>query len=312
MPFAPEQLLAMGAQEWERSVAFEALASERAKGAPELELVPDQAIQMTREEEAEQAIRRFLEAENILTVPGWMAHYRNLPVPAYIEPLAELSVLDDLTSAARPGEDGLRYIPKPSATLGYFERSAALDPRPLIVHEGVPGHFFQFSLSWAHENSIRRFYYDSGPNEGIGFYAEEMMLQAGLFDDSPRTREIVYNFMRLRALRVEVDVKLALGSFTIDDATDYLRTRTPMDYDTARAEAILFASLPGQAISYQIGKLQIVRFLAEARQKMGSKFNLRAFHDYLWKNGNVPISLLRWDDLGVEDEVVMIEKAADK
>ena len=306
MPFAPEQLLAMGAQEWERSVAFEALASERAKGAPELELVPDQAVQMTREEEAEQAIRRFLEAENILTVPSWMAHYRNLPVPAYIEPLAELSVLDDLTSATRLGEDGLRYIPKPSGTLGYFERSAALDPRPLIVHEGVPGHFLQFSLSWAHENSIRRFYYDSGPNEGIGFYAEEMMLQAGLFDDSPRTREIVYNFMRLRALRVEVDVKLALGSFTIDDATDYLRTRTPMDYDTARAEAILFASMPGQAISYQTGKLQIVRFLAEARQKMGSQFNLRAFHDYLWKNGNVPISLLRWEYLGLDDEVAML------
>jgi uncharacterized protein (DUF885 family) len=147
MPFAPEQLLVMGAQEWERSIAFEALASERAKGAPELELVPDQAIQMIGEKEAEQAIRRFLEAENILTVPSWMAHYRNLPVPAYIEPLAELSVLDDLTSATRLGEDGLRYIPKPSGTLGYFERSAAIDPRPLIVHEGVPGHFFQFSLS---------------------------------------------------------------------------------------------------------------------------------------------------------------------
>src|ERR1035441_8130581 len=49
----------------------------------------------------------------------------------------------------------------------------------------------------------------------IGFYSEEMMLQTGLFDDSPRTREIIYNFMRLRALRVEVDVKLALGLFTM-------------------------------------------------------------------------------------------------
>jgi uncharacterized protein (DUF885 family) len=303
MPFTPEQLLAMGGQEWERSIAFEAMASERAKGAPELELVPDQATQMIREEDAEDRIRDFLEAGNILTVPRWMAHYRNLPVPAYIEPLAELGVLDDLTSATRLGENGLRYIPEPSGNLGYFERSAALDPRPLIVHEGVPGHFFQFSLSWAHENPTRRFYYDSGPNEGIGFYAEEMMLQAGLFDDSPRTREIVYNFMRLRALRVEVDVKLALGSFSIDEATEYLRTRTPMDYETARAEAILFASMPGQAISYQIGKLQIVRFLAEARQKLGDQFNLRAFHDYLWKNGNVPISLLRWEWLGLEEEV---------
>ena len=55
-------------------------------------------------------------------------------------------------------------------------------------------------------NPIRRHRYDSVANEGIGFYAEEMMLQAGLFDDNPHTREIIYNFKRLRALRVEVNV----------------------------------------------------------------------------------------------------------
>jgi len=305
-PFTPEQLLEMGRQEWERSIAFEAIAQERAKRLPELAIVPDQATQMIREEEAENAIRRFLEEHNILTVPDWLQHYRNLPAPAYVEPLAELGVLDDLTSATRLDENGVRYIPRPSPNLGYFELSAARDPRPLIVHEGMPGHYFQMSLAWAHENPIRRHYYDSGPIEGIGFYAEEMMLQAGLFDDSPRTREIIYNFIRLRALRVEVDVKLALGSFSIDDATEYLRARTPMDYETARAEAISFASLPGQAITYQIGKLQIMKFLADARQTKGDQFNLREFHDYLWKNGNVPIALLRWEYIGLDDEIAML------
>jgi uncharacterized protein (DUF885 family) len=192
--------------------------------------------------------------------------------------------------------------------LGYFELSAALDPRPLIVHEGVPGHYFQMTLSWAHENEVRRYYYDSGANEGIGFYAEEMMLQMGLFDDSPRSREIICNFMRLRALRVEVDVKLALGEFTIDEATEYLQTKTPMDYATARSEAVFFASLPGQAITYQIGKLQIVKFLADARQQLGDEFNLRAFHDFLWKNGNNPISLLRWEYLGLDDEIALLDE----
>ena len=86
-----------------------------------------------------------------------------------------------------------------------------MDPRPITVHEGIPGHYFQLCLSWKHEDPTRRHYYDSGANEGIGFYAEEMILQAGLFDDSPHTREIIYNFVRLRALRVEVDVKLSLG-----------------------------------------------------------------------------------------------------
>jgi uncharacterized protein (DUF885 family) len=125
-----------------------------------------------------------------------------------------------------------------------------------------------------------------------------MMLQAGLFDDSPHTRESIYNFMRLRALRVEVDVKLALGEFTLEQAARYLEEKVPMDENTARQEAIAFSTGPGQAITYQIGKLQIVKFLAEARMQQSEKFNLRAFHDFVWKNGNVPISLQGWEYLG--------------
>lgn len=71
-----------------------------------------------------------------------------------------------------------------------------------------------------------------------------------------------------------------------------------MDAQTARQEATAFCTGPGQAITYQIGKLQIVKFLADARMQQGDKFNLRAFHDFLWKNGNVPISLQRWEYLG--------------
>src|SRR6202035_1282922 len=151
--------------------------------------------------------------------------------------------------------------------LGYFWLATAKDPRPDMVHEGIPGHYFQMCLSWKHEDSIRRHYYDSGANEGLGFYAEEMMLQSGLFDDSPHTREIIYNFMRLRALRVGVDVKLALGQFTLEQAAKYLQDKVPMDAQTARQEAIAFSTGPGQGLTYQIGKLQIMQLLAEARLK---------------------------------------------
>lgn len=306
MPFTPEQLLVMGASEWERSVAFETFEQTRNQGLPELPLFPDQATQIAREAELEQHAREFLEAKNILTVPGWMKHYRNLPLPSYVEPLSFMGVTDDLTSDTRLDEDGISYIKKPAPDLDYFSLSIAKDPRPLIVHEGVPGHYFQMSLSWAHENKIRRRYYDSGANEGIGFYAEELMLQFGFFDDRPKLREIMYNFMRLRALRVEVDVRLAVGTFTIDQAADYLEKIVPVDRATARQEAVFFASAPGQAITYQIGKLQIIKFLADARLNQKDKFNLRAFHDYLWKNGNVPIALLRWEYLGLSDEVELM------
>jgi uncharacterized protein (DUF885 family) len=73
-----------------------------------------------------------------------------------------------------------------------------------------------------------------------------------------------------------------------------------MDSHTAHAEAAFFASYPGQAISYQIGKTQIMNFLAEARRRQGDKFDLQAFHDFLWLNGNVPITLQRWELLGLK------------
>ena len=66
--------------------------------------------------------------------------------------------------------------------------------------------------------------------------------------------------------------------------------------------AVFHKYRPGQAITYQIGKLQIVNFLAEARMQQGENFNLRAFHDFVWKNGNVPIALQRWEFLGTADQ----------
>jgi uncharacterized protein (DUF885 family) len=298
MPYSPEDLLAMGRQEWNRAVAFEAFEKNRNKNVPPLKIAHDIDSWIKEAAAKELQIRKFLQDRDILSVPNWVQHYTLRPMPEYLRALQGFGEMDDFTSPSRLKENCIRYATEPSGKLGYFWQATAEDPRPITVHEGIPGHYFQLCLSWKHEDPIRRHYYDSGANEGIGFYAEEMMLQSGLFDDSPHTREIIYNFMRLRALRVEVDVKLALGEFTLEQAAKYLQEKVPMDADTARQEAIAFSTGPGQAITYQIGKLQIVKFLADARMQQGDKFNLRAFHDFVWKNGNVPISLQRWEFLG--------------
>jgi uncharacterized protein (DUF885 family) len=298
MPYSPEDLLAMGQQEWNRAVGFEAFEKERNRNVPPLKLAANTDSWIKDAAAKELLIREFLEKHGILTVPNWVQHYTLRPMPEYLHALEGFGETDDFTSPSRLKDNCIRYVDPPSGNLGYFWRATAEDPRPITVHEGIPGHYFQLCLSWKHEDPIRRHYYDSGANEGIGFYSEEMMLQAGLFDDSPHTREIIYNFMRLRALRVEVDVKLALGEFTLEQAAKYLQEKVPMDANTARQEAIAFSTGPGQAITYQIGKLQITKFLAEARMQQGEKFNLRAFHDFVWKNGNVPIALQRWEYLG--------------
>ncbi len=302
MPFTPEELLAMGRQEWNRAVAFEAYEKNRNKDVPLLKIATDINSWIKDAADKELQIRKFLEERGILTVPDWIQHYTLRPTPEYLRALG-FTENDDFTSPSRLKENCIRYVPEPSDKLGYFWRATAMDPRPITVHEGIPGHYFQLCLSWKHEDPIRRHYYDSGANEGIGFYAEEMMLQAGLFDDSPHTREIIYNFMRLRALRVEVDVKLALSEFTLDQAAKYLQEKVPMDEQTARQEAIAFSTGPGQAITYQIGKLQILKYLADARIQQGEKFNLRAFHDFVWQNGNVPIALQAWEYLERQKEI---------
>ncbi len=114
--------------------------------------------------------------------------------------------------------------------------------------------------------------------------------------------------MRLRALRVIADVKLALGTFTPEEAVDFMQHNVPMSQEDARAEVVEMGETPGQKISYQIGKLQITQMLSEARNKQGAQFSLRDFHDYVWRNGNVPIALQRWEFLGMDDEVRELDR----
>jgi hypothetical protein len=294
----PEQMLSLARAEWSRAVALEALEENRNAALPRASRAPTREAQILAEAGAEARVRAFLGAARLLSVPPETPHYLNRPLTPWIAALADYGGTDDLSGPSRLADPGLRYIPEPSPSLGFFSRSMAEDARPIIVHEGVPGHFFQLWLGWQHSDPVRRHYYDSGSNEGIGFYAEEMLLQAGLFDDAPRTRETIYRFMRLRALRVEVDVRLALGEFTLAEAADYLERTVPMDRASALEEAALFASTPGQAISYQIGKLDLVRLLADARRRDGATFSLQRFHDAIWRNGNVPFSLQRWELLG--------------
>ena len=308
LPYTPEQLLFMSREEWGRAVAFETLEKQRNRTLPELKMAANADEEISRVTRDEASVRKVLDANSILTVPPDIPRYTMKLIPDYLDALSDFTEMDDFTSLSRPNDVGIRWINAPSLNLGYFWLASAKDTRPDLVHEGIPGHFFQMSLSRRNPDPIRRQYYDSGANEGIGFYAEEMMLQAGLFDDSPRTREIIYNFMRLRALRVEVDVKLALGIFTMNQAADYLARYVPMDKRTSHSEAATFSTIPGQAITYLVGKTQILGFLADARLARGDNFNLRAFDDFLWLNGNIPIVLQRWEYLKKDDDLRLIDE----
>ena len=303
MPYTPEELVAQAEQEWRRAVAFEGIEVNRNRGVPPLVMAPTVEEFVARNQKAEVAVRKFLADREILTLPAGLQHFTLRPQPPYLAALGDFVEMDDFTSPSRLNQNGIRYVAPPSPAAGYFWVADAKDPRIQIVHEGTVGHYGQLCASWQNPDPVRRAYYDSGANEGIGFYAEEMMLQSGLYDDSPHTREIVYNQMRLRALRVIVDVKLALGTLTPEQAADFLEHHVPMDAADARTEVVEMGELPGQKIAYQTGKLQIVQMLEDARLRQGDKFNLQRFHNFVWLNGNVPIALQRWEYLGLDDEI---------
>jgi hypothetical protein len=310
LPYTPEQLLTMARQDFQRVLTMESYEHQRDLRAPELKMAATAEEESARMARDDANIRSYMIEHEILTIPPDLPHWTLRLAPDYVAAFDGLGELDDFTGLSRLRQNGTRWIQPPSNDLSYFQKAYAQDARTTGVHEGVPGHFFQLSLSRRNPDPIRRQYYDSGANEGIGFYAEEMMLGTGLYDDSPRSREILYNFARLRALRVEVDVKLALGQFTIVQAADYLSRTVPMDRKTAEGDAADFAKAPGLGIAYEIGKLQIERMLAERRLQQGDKFTLREFHDFLWSNGNVPLSLQRWDLLGQDDDVKKVDELA--
>jgi len=300
-PLSLGELIGIGEKEFDRAVFLETVSHNRYSQIPLPDLPESAQAQSADEERLEQQVREFYESHNLLTQPETLGRYLNAPRPAYLEPLRWLGVTDDLTGPSRLDLDGVSYVPVPHPDMPYFYAANARDPRAGIAHEGA--HYKQLALSWQNERAIRRHYYDSGANEGIAFYNEELLLAAGLFDDKPHSQVLMHNFMRLRALRVIIDVSLATGQMDIETATQYLATKVPVDMETALEEAIFFAGFPGQGLTYQIGKTQIVKLLADTVKAKGTEFSLRDFHDYLWLNGNVPISLLRYELLGDDSDI---------
>ncbi|MFI9503242.1 DUF885 family protein [Nocardia sp. NPDC052566] len=309
LPYTATQLREMGGQEWRRAIATEVTLRTRYRDAPEPPLPAGIEEFVAEQAAAEAAVREFAEQCGLLSQPDTLRRYRYAAMPPYLDPLSWLGVCDDLTGPSRRDDDAYRYVRAPHRDLPYFERAAAFDPRTQVVHEGV--HAQQLAIGWQHDNPARRRFYDSAPNEGIAFYYEELTLLAGLFDEAPASAIFIANAMRLRALRVEVDLALAMGELTLEQAADRLAVAVPMDRETAGEEAVFFAGFPGQALSYQIGKLQVQDFLAAAHHTLGDRFDLRQFHDRLWREGNVPLALQRWELLGLRDQLDAADRLAE-
>lgn len=305
----PEELVRGALQEYRRAIAAETISRNAHRDAAEAPLAGDVAAEVAAQAAAEAEVRSLYEREDLLSQPDDLRRYRFAEYQAYLEPVAFLGVTDDLANERSRERDAVSYVSAPAVDLPYFDAANARDPRLGIIHEGA--HSQQLALSWGHPRAMRRHYVDSVANEGIAHYNEELMLDAGLFDDAPHSQTTVHNFMRLRALRVVVDVNLATGAFGLEEAIDFFIRLVPMDALTATEETSFYVATPGLAMSYLVGKLEVKRLLADAVVARGDEFSLREFHDSLWLNGNVPVSLQRWELLGDRGDVDVLDAAGD-
>ncbi|GAA1758476.1 DUF885 family protein [Agromyces humatus] len=306
----PDELVRAAMGDHRRSVVAELATRTRYRDLPERPLAASAEAESLDEAAAEAEVRAFYESSDLLSQPPSLRRYRFAPTPAYLGPLAFLGVNDDLGSIRRRDEDSTHYVPVPAADLPYFDAANARDARLGIIHEGA--HSQQLTLSWANPRPMRRHFIDSIANEGIAHYNEELMLTAGLFADAPHSQSVVHNFMRLRALRVIVDVNLATGAFSLPEAVDFFVRQVPMDVETATEETAYYVATPGLAMSYLVGKHEVQRLVADAAvaaELEGAPFSLRELHDAIWRNGNVPMSLLRWQLLGDRGDVDTLDAA---
>ncbi|HKS24772.1 MAG TPA: DUF885 domain-containing protein [Thermoanaerobaculia bacterium] len=181
----------------------------------------------------------------------------------------------------------------------YWVNTYMLESRPLYnlealtLHESVPGHHLQIALSRELRDvpNFRRFSYISAFGEGWGLYCEWLGLEAGFYTDP------YSNFGRLtyemwRACRLVVDTGIHAKGWTRQQAIDYMATRTALPLHEVETEVDRYISWPGQALAYKLGELKIKELRARAEKTLGTRFDVREFHDVVLGSGAVPLDVL--------------------
>lgn len=226
----------------------------------------------------------------------------------------------------RPGLLGFSTTPKPPNTKRlfvvpedhwftntYWERTMRLDPITDYQHSDWPGHYFEAQVTMRNPCPIRAVHRDTGFSQGWAHYWEELFMDMGYpFLRGPRTRELTYNFLLLRAVRIPLDIYLSTGRLSVDEAVEYQIDRVPtMEEHISRAEVDLYVRWPYQATSYIVGKKQIEQMLAEAIVTGNFSVDWREFHDSLLRYGQIPLALVRWELSGNSDQIEKLKDIPD-
>lgn len=192
-------------------------------------------------------------------------------------------------SAGAPGEPGVYQL----GTYAPGELSKA-GLEATAFHETWPGHHLQAQVVLARggANPVLKYFYNSGMGEGWALYAEKLSDELGLYTgDIDRLGQLTNE--ALRAARLVVDPGMHALGWSRRRAVDYMRENTAESAGSIAYEVDRYIAVPGQATAYLLGSLEIQRLRAEAAERLGEAFDLRAFHDRVLENGTISLPMLR-------------------
>jgi len=174
------------------------------------------------------------------------------------------------------------------------EHRLLLNLEAIAYHEGIPGHHLQISLA-QELSDLPAFRQHAGYTafvEGWAFYSERLGKEVGRYQDPYSEYGRLENEM-WRDIRLVVDTGVHAKHWSRDQMVDYFHRYTAMDEPNIQTEVDRYIGWPAQALAYKLGQLEILRLREEARQKLGEKFDLRAFHDEVLDSGPLPLNVLR-------------------
>jgi uncharacterized protein (DUF885 family) len=233
------------------------------------------------------------EAVRRTVTPQLAKLFGRLPKAPYeirtIEEFRERAAPSQYWSASPDGSrPGIFYV-----NASNIDKSPRRASEPLFLHEAVPGHHFQISLQQEREDlpGFQRFADYTAFVEGWALYAESLGPELGLY------KEPAQYFSRLgselfRAARLVVDVGLHRKNWSREQAIKFLIDTTMSSESGAALEVDRYIAMPAQALGYKIGALKIAAIRAKAEKALGPKFDIRAFHDELLRDGALPLDLL--------------------
>jgi uncharacterized protein (DUF885 family) len=176
---------------------------------------------------------------------------------------------------------------------GDYEHRTTTEMESTAYHEGVPGHHMQISIAQTLPE-LPKFRQEGGYNaydEGWALYAERLGKELGFYQD-PYSDYGRLSGEMLRAVRLVLDTGVHYKHWTRQQMVDYFHNYTSEDEPDVQAETDRYIAMPGQALGYKLGQLEILKLRQKAQEELGSKYDLRAFHDEILNGGALPLDAL--------------------